>query len=298
MGTINEEHAIQTKVFKNLESYTKDVMEEVSKLKITYKDQCDRFIEELRVLNLQLNEDVEKLTQHCLNQDLTLDDHNNRLKVDDSRIKGLTTRIERAEESILDLKMDVTMLESGKTDVITFRKKVKQLEMKDLEQDIKLFKCTNHCVTLDNYLEKYLPIRTQSQLNDTLRSVLSGKERRRLELYDNEKNSLLYRNLLTDDGSGEIAELMRVLHAKASKEIEESDKRKIRQMAIEEAAQARARNVKAAISGSTSRGNDEPNGTGAKPSSKPQSKHSYGIQGSRPTTLSNVEEADEEEDGR
>ena len=133
MGTINEEHAIQTKVFKNLESYTKDVMEEVSKLKITYKDQCDRFIEELRVLNLQLNEDVEKLTQHCLNQDLALDDHNNRLKVDDSRIKGLTTRIERAEENILDLKMDVTMLESGKTDVITFRQKVKQLEMKDLE---------------------------------------------------------------------------------------------------------------------------------------------------------------------
>ena len=128
--------------------------------------------------------------------------------------------------------------------------------------------------------------------------MLAGKERRRLELYDNEKNSLLYRNLLTDDGSGEIAELMRALHAKASKEIEESDKRKIRAMAIEEAAQVRARNVKAAVSGSTSRGKDEASGKSAKPSSKPQSKHSYGIQGSRPTTLSNVEEADEEEDGR
>ena len=52
------------------------------------------------------------------------------------------------------------MLENGKTDVITFKKKIQKIELKDLEQDIKLFKCTNHCVTLDNYLENYLPIRS------------------------------------------------------------------------------------------------------------------------------------------
>lgn len=37
MGTINEEHAIQTAVFKNLQVYTHEVMDEVSKLKETYK---------------------------------------------------------------------------------------------------------------------------------------------------------------------------------------------------------------------------------------------------------------------
>ena len=55
---------------------------------------------------------------------------------------------------------------------------------------------------LDNYLEKYMPVRCQMLINETLRSVLGGKERRRLELYDNEKNALLYDNLLNDDGSG------------------------------------------------------------------------------------------------
>ena len=54
--------------------------------------------------------------------------------MDDSRIKEVHSRVERAEEEVLDLKMEVTMLESGKTDVITFKKKIKQLEMKDLEQ--------------------------------------------------------------------------------------------------------------------------------------------------------------------
>jgi len=51
-------------------------------------------------------------------------------------------------------------------------------------------------------------------------SILGGKERRRLELYDSDKNSLLYAHLLDDDGTSNIQELMRILHEKASDEIE------------------------------------------------------------------------------
>ena len=51
MGTINEEHAIQTKIFENLQNYTKDVSEELGKLKALYKEQCERFIDELKDLN-------------------------------------------------------------------------------------------------------------------------------------------------------------------------------------------------------------------------------------------------------
>ena len=101
-----------------------------------------------------------------------------------------------------------------------------------------MFKNTNHSITLDNYAEKYLPIRTQGLINETLRSVLSGKERRRLELYDNEKNGLLYQQLLCDDGTGNVAGLMRKLHEKASIEIEEEDKRRKRRLAITEASQS------------------------------------------------------------
>lgn len=69
-------------------------------------------------------------------------------------------------------------------------------------------------------------------------SVLGGRERRRLELYDNHKNSLLYQQLLVDDGSGKIQELMRELHDKASAEIEKQDKLKQRRMAITEASRS------------------------------------------------------------
>ena len=50
----------------------------------------------------------------------------------------------------------------------------------------------HHCIELDNYVDKYMPLVVQRQIDDTLRSTFSGKERRRLELYDNEKHSLLY----------------------------------------------------------------------------------------------------------
>jgi hypothetical protein len=66
-------------------------------------------------------------------------------------------------------------------------------------------------------------------------SVLGGRERRRLELYDNDKNSLLYQLLLDDDGTGDIQEMMRKLHDKASNEIEKQDKAMKRKIAISDA---------------------------------------------------------------
>lgn len=117
------------------------------------------------------------------------------------------------------MKCDITWLETGKVDTTVFKKTVRKLECKDLAMDIKLFKNSNHAISMDNYLEKYAPIRTQALIDETLRAVLSGKERRRLELYDAEKNAILYRSLIADDGSGKIAEMMRDLHTKAAAEI-------------------------------------------------------------------------------
>jgi hypothetical protein len=105
-----------------------------------------------------------------------------------------------------------------------------------------LFKAQNHCSTLDNYLEKYMPIHVQTMINDTLMSTLGGRERRRLELYDSDKNALLYQQLLMDDGTGKVQELMRELHEKASAEIERQEKLRKRRMAITEASKTVADN--------------------------------------------------------
>ena len=140
-----------------------------------------------------------------------------------------------AENGLEEQRSETMRLASCKTEVSAFNKTRKQFNLKNLQQDIKLFKCTNHCLTVDNYLDKYLPIRSQALINESLRSILSGKERRRLELYDNDKNSLLYQQLLCDDGSGNIMAQMRELHEVASKEIEEEEAKKKRRMNVAEA---------------------------------------------------------------
>lgn len=192
MDEIDERSEIQTKVFKNLQSHTDDVMQELSKLKETYQRQCDLFVEEVNNCNRSIMEHAERLTSYCQTLENVQIQHKGTLDVHQSQLNELYGRMKTAEGSILKLEKETCRLEGDKTDKTLFFKTKKKLDLKDLEQDIKLFKNTNHCITLDNYLEKYLPIRTQSLINETLRSILGGKERRRLELYDNEKNSLLY----------------------------------------------------------------------------------------------------------
>ena len=167
-------------------------MKELSKLKETYQRQCDLFVEEVNNCNRSIMDHAERLTSYCQTLENVQIQHKGNLDVHQSQLDELYGRMKSAEGAILKLEKETVRLEADKTDKVLFYKTKKKLDLKDLEQDIKLFKNTNHCITLDNYLEKYLPIRTQSLINETLRSILGGKERRRLELYDNEKNSLLY----------------------------------------------------------------------------------------------------------
>ena len=238
MEEIDSRNEIQTKVFKNLQEHTDEVMKELSDLKQTYQKQCDLFVSEVDNCNKLIITHSERLTEYCQRLEKVQVTHKGELDLHTSQVTELYSRTKKSEDSIMDLEKEAIRLEADKTDKTLFFKTKKKLDLKDLEQDIKLFKNTNHCITLDNYLEKYLPIRTQGLINETLRSVLGGKERRRLELYDNEKNSLLYQQLLCDDGGGNIAGLMRDLHEKASIEIEEEDKRRKRKLAITEASQS------------------------------------------------------------
>ena len=68
---------------------------------------------------------------------------------------------------------------------------------------------------------------------------MSGKERRRLELYDNEKQALLYKNLISDDGTGKVAVMMRDLHFRAACAIAEEESRLKKHLAVAEAAKSK-----------------------------------------------------------
>ena len=87
----------------------------------------------------------------------------------------------------------------------------------------------NHCVALDNYLDKYQPVRVQSMIGDTLKACLTGDERRSHELYENDKISLLYRVVLEDTGEqSNIQRLIIQLNEQAKYAIDDEERKKRR----------------------------------------------------------------------
>ena len=142
----------------------------------------------------------------------------------------------KAEERIRLQEEETKRLEADKADLKKFLSTKKKLELTDLKHEIALFRDANHLISMDNYLEHYVPLVIQRQLDETLLACFSSKERRRLEQYDIQKYVLLYQQLLVDTkGRGDIATKMRLLHESARLEIEKEEKRKKKHLAITEA---------------------------------------------------------------
>lgn len=59
---------------------------------------------------------------------------------------------------------------------------------------------SNEFMRVENFLEKYLPLKVQNQISSTLTVVLPGKDRGRLREYEDHKFLELRENLLLDKG--------------------------------------------------------------------------------------------------
>ena len=224
--------------FKLLADQCSDVMGELAELKESYQKQSDIFVYEVQHCNQLINDHAHELTTHCSRLDQLTDDHFQRLENHENLLQELQGRTTIAEKNISRHEDEIQRIQVLKTDNKAFLRAKRKLELQDLQHELQLFKNTNHCATLDNYLEKYLPIRCQTLITETCQSVLDGKAKRRLELYDCQKNSLLYQNLLVDDGHGEIALLMRQLHENAYAQIEADERRQKRNIAMSELTQS------------------------------------------------------------
>jgi hypothetical protein len=58
-----------------------------------------------------------------------------------------------------------------------------------------------HATALDNYLDKYQPLRMQSMISDHMNACLHSETRRKHKLFDDMKTGYLLRIVLEDDGN-------------------------------------------------------------------------------------------------
>ncbi len=69
---------------------------------------------------------------------------------------------------------------------------------------VELDEKTNQFNTVENFVEKYIPIRIQSQISETLGQVLPRSQLNKLENYEMEKFNELNLKILEDDGSANL----------------------------------------------------------------------------------------------
>jgi hypothetical protein len=69
----------------------------------------------------------------------------------------------------------------------------------------------NHFAMVENFIEKYIPIRIQSTISEVLTSVLGYDERTRLAEFDKKKFMELHQVILDDEGTPNLVEQLKLI---------------------------------------------------------------------------------------
>ena len=67
----------------------------------------------------------------------------------------------------------------------------------------------NHFAMVENFVEKYIPVRIQSQISQTLQQCLPYKEVQQLAEYERAKFKEMHQSILDDDGKPDLLKNLR-----------------------------------------------------------------------------------------
>ena len=183
------------------------------------------FMQNLETINSNLIKDQEDL--RARNTDLS--NQINKLKVrsenQEGNLKELYSRTQKAEDKLDEVNKYAIALGQDKTDDTVFKQNIQRIDDIINTLDTKVSSTNNHTIALDNYLDKYQPVRMQQMIAETLEATLTGVERRNHELYNNDKTSLFYRLILSDEEEGSsIQKLVVEMNNVARQVIDEEEK--------------------------------------------------------------------------
>ena len=111
------------------------------------------------------------------------------------------------------------MLNQEKADKSAVEENSSNINQIILEHSRTLEDNKNHSLTIENFMEKYLPIKIQSQISDTVKAVTDKKSRKNLDLYEQHKYEELHSAILEDNGDPTIMTGLKRLATMDSKSV-------------------------------------------------------------------------------
>ena len=188
---------------QKLEIYEEQLLE----LNQNVKNQSDATLDWQNKFLEKFSENEMKMHNQLSDMEKTLSRYDLKLIRQDQRVGALEAQgkvdikmLEQHQERLDGHKAEIIELQATKVPIKVFEEERLQLhaDLSKLREQAE--NNGNHFAMVENYVEKYLPVRIQGQISETLQQALDYKETARLVKYEKAKFMELHAVILMDDG--------------------------------------------------------------------------------------------------
>lgn len=134
--------------------------------------------------------------------------HNLNFSLNENKFSLLFSQFEK-------IMVDCESLRNNKVEKDAYVEDVKSICSSIRDAELKIDENYNHLLTVENYVEKYSPMRTQTQISEVLRACLGKANVRRLICFEKEKYEELHNVILKDEGNADVQRQIKSIADKA-----------------------------------------------------------------------------------
>ncbi|CDW80865.1 UNKNOWN [Stylonychia lemnae] len=166
--------------------YKEKNIESIAGLQQDFTDQLDRFSKNIIDMGMDISR-IETLVKH----------HGNLLTKLDSMCYAQVQRTQ-------DLQSELTDTKSNFVTQVIYKKEMEEVEKRFDRMIIQLEDQINQNLGLHNFVEKYLPIRTQQMISETMNAVCDNDTKKKLYDFDKNKYQEFNVTILKDNGKHQL----------------------------------------------------------------------------------------------
>ncbi len=206
---------------QSLEEHKSLIYQELRRQADSYEQTKEDFILKLKENYTNLLKPIEELKKQMGAQEMTLNLTSSKTMSNSNYIKELQSRSDQFATNIQKCQKELTLLYELKQDKSIMEEMKEKMWTEIMKMQKELDEKTNQFNTVENFVEKYIPIRIQSQISETLACVLTRSQLNKLENFEMEKFQVLNSVILEDDGGADLKVLMREILKEVIREQEE-----------------------------------------------------------------------------
>lgn len=126
--------------------------------------------------------------------------HHNFLSTHGGNLSKIDAQIETQLRKTIDLQTEMQDYKNDYVAMKKFDKEIEEFERKYDRLQIQLEDQINTNQGLHNFVEKYIPLKTQNMISECLNGILGEREKKKLTEYEKIKYASLNQIILRDDG--------------------------------------------------------------------------------------------------